>query len=132
MPKRKAPGTQFKEIAEKIKNGEYSVKAVTDFAKFKPSVTWEVFKRVYNQNNEVIPDNWYCSSCCKLYELQIRNSGQTLRRHAERCKTTDTPRIATMFTPKFSQTSKRFKKEDKELAKDAAITYIIKDMRPIR
>lgn len=128
--KRRYEEEKFPEISEQIKCGRYEVKAPTDTAKYTQKVTWGLMRLIYDESGEVLPDHYFCSKCAKIYNLKLCNNGKTLKRHAEKCSSRE--QITDFFVSELAQPqTKKIKLEDRELVKDAAMEYIIRDMRPI-
>lgn len=128
--KRKYEEEKFPDILEHIKSGRYSVKAPCDTAKYTQKVTWSLMRLIYDETDEILPDYFFCSKCAKIYNLKLCNTGKTLKRHVEKCTLRE--QITDHFVPELRQpTTKKIKLLDKQLVKDAAMKFIIRDMRPI-
>lgn len=130
MSKRKFEQQKFPEILEKIQSGCYTVKAPADTAKYTQRVTWSLMRQIYDESNELLLDFFFCSNCAKIYNLKLCNNGKTLKRHVEKCSVRE--QITDFFVPEMTQQqSKKIKIADKHLVKDAAMEFIIKDLRPV-
>lgn len=128
--KRKFEDQDFPELLEHIRSGSYSVKAPTDTAKFSQKPTWELFRFIYDDSNELMRDFFYCSRCEKILNLKLANNGKTLKRHAEKCALRE--KITDHFVPEMQPQRKKIKLADKAIVKDAALDLIIRDLRPIQ
>lgn len=129
MPKRKFHDQFFPEILEQIKSGHYKVKEPTDKTRYSAKVTWSLMRLIYDENDELLQDYYYCSKCAKIYCLKLSDNSKTLKRHAEKCNATE--QITDHFVPEMVQPRKKIKISDKKLVKDAAMEFIIRDLRPI-
>lgn len=129
MSKRKFQDQVFPDVLEKIKSGRYTVKAPTDTSKYSSKLTWGLMRLIFDDNNELLQDYYYCSKCTKIYNLKLSDNSKTLKRHAEKCNIME--QITDHFMPEMVQARKKIKLADKKLVKDAAMEYIIRDLRPI-
>lgn len=130
MTKRRYDEQSFPEIQENIKCGRYTVKAPTDTAKYSQSVTWSLMRLIFDESGTIMQDFFFCSKCAKIYNLKLASTGKTLKRHVEKCSIRE--QITDFFVPEMTQPQrKKIKLADKELVKEAAMDYIIKDLRPI-
>lgn len=130
MTKRKYEDQSFPDIQENIKSGRYTVRPPSDTAKYSQTLTWSLMRLIYDEANALLQDFFFCSKCSKVYNLKLASTGKTLKRHVEKCSLRE--QITDFFVPEMTQPQrKKIKLEDKELVKDAAMDYIIKDLRPI-
>lgn len=129
MPKRKFQDQVFPEILERIKSGTYTVKAPMDKSKYSSNVTWNLMRLIYDDNNELLQDHFYCSKCTKIYNLKLSDNSKTLKRHSEKCNITE--QITDHFVAEMVQARKKIKIEDKNIVRNAAMEFIIRDLRPI-
>lgn len=84
--KRKHGEQKFPEILEKIRSGEYTARAPTDTRKYS-SEMWTAMRMIFDEENNQVQDHFYCSKCNQIFNLVLRNSGQSLKRHVEKlCK----------------------------------------------
>lgn len=127
--KRKYEAEKFPEISELIQSGRYTTKPPSDTAKYTQKVTWSTMRLIYDESDQILPDFFFCSKCAKIYNLKLCNSGKTLKRHVEKCSLRE--QITDFFVSEFRQESKKIKLIDKQLVKDAAMEFIIRDARPI-
>lgn len=129
MPKRKFQDQVFPEVLEQINSGKYTVKAPTDTNKYSSNVTWNLMRLIYDDMNQLLQDHYYCSKCKKIYNLKLSDNSKTLKRHAEKCNLTE--QITDHFVAEMVQARKKIKLADKKLVKNAAMEFIIRDLRPI-
>lgn len=131
--KRKYDSQSFPEILDAIRENRYSVVRPIG-PKFKVEVTWAKWRQIFDEADKLIKDFYYCISCEAIYNINISNSGRCLKKHALECSglARAANRIEDHFAPVY-QASKRQKVavEDKLAVKEAAIKYIVSDMRPI-
>lgn len=101
--------------------------------KRKHGLTWTVFHLIYDENDEILQDYYFCSRCHEIYHLNLSKSGQCLKRHAAKCVPTKTlSKITDYLVPDFEAAKRRkIKREDKISVRDASIEFVVKDMRPI-
>lgn len=123
------------ELLEAIKTGKYSVRNASG-SKFKQEVTWTKWRLIYDESNEQIRDHFYCSSCSKIYNLSLATSGRCLKTHALECvgPLDDDNRIDNRIDKHFTQMKKQGRKmtaDDKLAIKEAALKFVIIDLRPI-
>lgn len=128
--KRKYGVEKFPHILESIDAGKYTVREPEDRNKYSQQTTWSLFRLIFDEDEKQIEDHYFCSRCRTIYNLKLSQSGQSLKRHAEKCKV---PSIITDFFVPEMQPAKRSKiiKEDKALVREAAIKFVVKDMRPV-
>lgn len=127
--KRKYEEEKFPEILEHIQSGRYSVKPPTD-PKCTQKITWDIMRFIYDDSEKVLPDFFFCSRCAKIFNLKLCDNGKTLKRHAEKCAMRE--KITEFFVPEMTQPqNKKIKLVDKQLMKDAAMEFLIRDTRPI-
>lgn len=130
MSKRKYEDQKFPEISEQIQTGHYTAVAPTDTGKYKQKVTWSLMRLIYDDTETVLPDFYFCSKCGKIYNLKLCDNGKTLKRHVEKCSLRE--QITDFFAPEMIKPQcKKIKLADKSMIKDAAVEYIVRDMRPI-
>lgn len=123
----------FPEMLAAIAENKYTiVKPVGP--KFKSEVTWEKWRQIFDENDAVIKNFYFCVGCSAIYNIDLSNSGRCLKKHAIECigPNEEENRIDEHFGRVF-QASKRRKiaPEDRNAVKEAAIKYIVSDMRPI-
>lgn len=131
---RKYDQQSFPDILDAIKNGKYNVKKPTG-PKYKQKDTWEKWRLIFDEAEEVIKDFFYCIRCSSIYNLKLANSGRCLRTHAIECvgPSDEENHINDHFSLVFQPTKKKkISQPDKLAVKEAAIEFIVKDMRPIR
>lgn len=131
--KRKHGLDEFPEILEKIQSGEYTVREPTDRKKYTSEITWTAMRLIFDENNTQVQDFFYCSKCHKIFNLSLRNSGQSLKRHVEKtCQPIAANGIEYFFAREFIPSKKKkITHEDKQMVRLAALDYIIGDMRTI-
>lgn len=124
---------EFPEILAKIQSGEYTVRVPTDKKKYSSELTWSAMRLIFDETNIQVQDFFYCSKCHKIFNLNLRNSGQSLKRHVEKtCRPIAPGGIEEYFEREFQPTKKKkITIDDKIMIRDAAVTYIVSDMRPI-
>lgn len=124
---------EFPDVIDKIRCGEYTVRAPTDKKKYTSEITWTTMRLIFDEENNQVPDFFYCSKCHKIFNLSLRNSGQSLKRHVEKtCKPIADGGIDEFFMREFQPAKKKkISHDDKMMVRNAAVEYIIKDMRPI-
>lgn len=103
--------------------------------KYKSEKTWTKWRQIFDEAEVLIKDFYFCIGCEAIYNIDIKNSGRCLKNHVDECFGKDDTR-ANKIDEHFGQVfhpSKRRKisKEDKLTVKEAAIKYIVCDMRPI-
>lgn len=131
--KRKHGVDKFPEIEAKIRSGEYTLREPLDKKKHTCRITWVKMRYIYDESEQILPDFFCCSSCLSLFNLKLRDSGQVLKRHVQSKCPGDAAGIGAFFVPEYQQSKKRkMLIEDKLQIRDAAISFIVKDMRPIR
>lgn len=131
--KRRHGVEEFPEVLERIRNGDYTIRAPTDKKKYSSEVTWTAMRLIFDGENNQIQDFFYCSKCQKVFNLSLRNCGQILKRHVEKtCNPIAAGGIDDYFTREFQPTKKKkLTQDDKILIRNASVACIINDMRPI-
>lgn len=109
------------------------MRAPIDKKKFKSEITWKTMRLVFDEEENQVQDFFYCSKCHKIFNLSLRNSGQCLKRHVEKaCNPIAAGGIDEFFVREFDAAKKKkISKDDKMMIRNAAVEYIIKDMRPV-
>lgn len=131
--KRKYDMQSFPDMLAAIAENKYTiVKPVGP--KFKSEVTGEKWRQIFDETDAVIKNFYFCVGCSAIYNIDIANSGRCLKKHAIECVGPNEVenRIDDHFARVY-QPSKRRKiaPEDRNAVKEAAIKYIVRDMRPI-
>lgn len=131
--KRKHGIEKFPQILEAIQSGKYTVREPEDKKKYVQPTTWKLFRFIFDENDVLLADHFICSQCYAIYNLNLSKSGQSLKRHAEKCVVpTGSTTISNFFLPELHATKRsKFDKEDREIVRDAAIRFVVKDMRPV-
>lgn len=130
--KRKHGIENFPIMMEAIKTGKYTVREPEDKKKYSSS-TWKLFRFIFDENEVMITDHFFCCQCQTIFNLSLSNSGQCLKRHAEKCVVPSGATIQDFFVTEVQSVNRlKIKKEDRHLVRDAAIAFIVKDMRPIQ
>lgn len=131
--KRKHGTEAFPDVLEKIRSGEYTVCAPKDRKKYTSEITWTTMRLIFDEEENQVQDFFYCSRCHKIFNLNLRNSGQSLKRHVEKnCNPIAAGGIDEFFIREFEPAKKKkVSQDDKMMIRSAAVGYIIKDMRPI-
>lgn len=129
--KRKHGSERFLEIEVKIRTGEYTCRLPADRKKH-TATTWTSMRHIYDESEQVFPDFYYCSKCHIIFKLELRDSGKTLKAHVDSNCAGRAAVIDNFFAPEYQPTKKRkISVDDKVSVRDAAIAYVIQDMRPI-
>lgn len=132
MVKRRHGLEKFPDIEVKLRTGEYSLREPADKKKHSCEVTWKQMRYIYDEFEQPISDMFCCSKCKTIFNLKLRDSGKVLKTHVENKCPGDTGRISGFFVPEYEPTKKRkINVSDRLLVRDAAIGYVIEDMRPI-
>lgn len=129
--KKKYGSEKFPEIESKIRSGEYTCRIPTDVKKHK-ATTWKTMKYIYDECEQIIPDFFFCSKCHIIFNLKLRDSGKTLKSHVDNNCHGQTAGIDAYFAPEYQPA--KFRKitvSDKVSVRDAAVGFVIQDMRPI-
>lgn len=131
--KRKHGLEKFPHILEAIESGQYTVREPDDKKKYSQAVTWALFRLIFDENSVQIADHFFCIRCHVIFNLSLSKSGQCLKRHAEKCEVpVNTSSMHDFFVPELHHTKRlKITQEDRSMIRDAAIAYIVKDMRPI-
>lgn len=128
---RKYESQKFPEILSAIKSGKYSVKKPKG-SKFKRAETWEKWRLIYNEADELLKDYYYCDSCSVIYNLDVSKSGKCLKVHAMECRSEKVARIDEHFSKVFNPVKKKkISNESRNEVTQAVINFVVKDMRPI-
>lgn len=128
--KRKHTGNDFPEIAQKIRSGDYTARSPKD-KKYSSNVTWSLIQLIFDEQHNRLIDFFYCSKCHAVFNLNLWDSGQCLTRHVNICSAAS-PSVSDYFVPEYHPEKRRkFKEDDKLLVREAALAFVIKDMRPI-
>lgn len=129
--KRKHTGKEFPDIKRKIHSGDYTVRVPTDKKKYTHETTWKLMRLIFDDEDKQLPDFFFCSKCNDIFNLSLRNSGQCLARHVKACMVAN-PSVSEFYTAEFQPAKrKKIKYEDKILVREAAMSFVIQDMRPI-
>lgn len=131
--KRKHGIDKFPHILDAIDAGRYTVREPKDKKKYYQAVTWKLFRFIYDENNDQVVDHFFCSQCRTIFHLNLGKSGQCLKRHAEKCTVPpNSANIDNFFVPELHPAKRsKISKEDKLVIRDAAMAYIVRDVRPI-
>lgn len=134
MKRRRHSELKYPEIENKIRSGEYSYRAPADLKKYSNELTWSSIRLIYDECDQLLKDYYICEKCYKIFYLKLRDSGQTLKRHVEICPG-EVAGVSKHFVKKYpaDQPHKRTKitVEDRLKMRDAAVGYVVNDMRPI-
>lgn len=131
--KRKYDAQSFPEMLVAIKEGKYTIAKPTG-PKYKSEETWAKWRQILDEADAVIKDFYFCISCTAIYNIDISSSGRCLKKHAMKCvgPSEEENRIYDHFSTVFQASKKRkIVREDKTAVKEAAINFIVTDMRPI-
>lgn len=129
--KRKHGSERFPDVESKIRSGEYTCRSPTDMKKHK-ATTWTVMRYIYDDCDKIIPDFYFCSKCHSIFKLNLRDSGKSLKNHVENNCYGREAGIDAFFVPEYQPEKKRkLAVDDKISVRDAAIGYVIQDMRPV-
>lgn len=134
MPKRRHGVEKFPEIEEKIRSGEYNVRAAAGRSKNTCSVTWTQMRYIFDEEDNEIANHFYCAKCHLIFNLIWRNSGQVLKRHVEsQCPgEAAANNIPNYFVPEYQPAKKRkIVSADKMKVREAALGFVVRDMRPV-
>lgn len=116
-----------------IKSGKYSVQKPIG-PKYRQQGTWEKWRLILDEAEDVIKDFFYCVSCSSIYNLKLANSVRCLKVHALECigPANVENHIDDHFSPEYHPTKKRkVLKCDKLSVKEAAVDFVVSDLRPI-
>lgn len=130
---RKYDQQKFPEILAAIRDGKYSVRKPVG-PKYRQENTWEKWRLIFDEADNVIKDYFYCVSCSSIYNLKLANSGRCLKVHAIECIGPENSKdhIDEHFSPAYQPAKKRkIAREDKIAVKEAATDFVVSDMRPI-
>lgn len=102
--------------------------------KFRSEVTWEKWRQIFDENDVMLKDFYFCIGCSAIYNINISNSGRCLKKHATECVGPN--EVENRINDHFSlvyHASKRRKitRKDRTAVKEASIKYIVSDLRPI-
>lgn len=129
--KRKHGSEKFPEIESKIRSGEYTCRLPADTKKHK-ATTWKTMRYVYDECEQIIPDFYFCSKCQMIFNLILRDSGKCLKLHVDNNCYGREAGIDAFFAPEYQPVKKRkIAVDDKMSVRDAAIAFVVQDMRPI-
>lgn len=123
----------FPDMLAAIEEHKYTLVKPTG-PKFKSEVTWEKWRQIFDENDVVIKDFYFCIGCSAIYNIDISNSGRCLKKHATECvgPSEVENRIDDHFTPVYHASKRRkISREDRTAVKEASIKYIVSDLRPI-
>lgn len=131
--KRKHGVEKYPEVSEAILSHRFTTREPADKKKYSQELTWTVFRLVYDENDKILQDYYFCSRCHEIYHLNLSTSGECLKRHAAKCvQPATTSKITDFLVPEFEAAKRRkIKPEDRKLVRDASIEFVVKDMRPI-
>lgn len=131
--KRKHGVDKFPLILESIEAGKYTVREPVDRNKYCQPITWSLFRLIFDENDKQIEDHFFCSRCRTIYNLKLSKSGQCLKRHAEKCVVpSGSSTINDFFVPELRPANRlKIVKEDKAMVREAAIKFVVKDMRTV-
>lgn len=132
MSKRRHGVDKYPEIEAKIRTGEYTLREPVDKKKHSCKITWKKMRYVYDECEQILADYYGCSACLTIFNLKLRDSGQVLKRHVQVKCPGDAGGVGAFFVPQYQPSKKRkVVIDDKLLVRNAAVSYIVKDMRPI-
>lgn len=133
MGKRRHGIDKYPEVEAKILSGEYTLREATNRKKNTCEITWKQIQYIFDEHEVELKDFFICSKCSTIFNLCLRNSGQVLKRHVmEKCCGSNENNINNYFVPEYQEAKKRkLKHDDKLKVRDAAVGFVIRDMRPI-
>lgn len=129
--KRKHGFDKFPEIEAKIRTGEFTCRLPPDSKKH-TATTWKTMRYIYDECEQIVPDYYFCTKCHIIFNLTLRDSGKCLKSHVDKNCNGRAAGIDAFFVPEYQPSKKRkITADDKVSVRDAAVAYVIKDMRPI-
>lgn len=99
---------------------------------------WSTFRSVLDEQGKTLKDIYACSksNCSLVIKANLASDGTgKLKRHYIRCNREDL-NVINGIESYFDKTyrpppAKRFKKEHKHVVNDAALSFVVNDMRPV-
>lgn len=96
---------------------------------------WTTFRIVFDEEGNIVKDVYACSlvNCFHVIRsnLTVEGTGK-LKRHYTRCNHSDRIGIDSYFEKEYRPpVAKRFKQEHKHAVNDAAVSFVVNDMRPV-
>lgn len=129
--KRKHGSEKFPDIESKIRSGEYTCRLPADPKKHK-ATTWKSIRYIYDEADQILPDFYFCSKCHIIFNLKLRDSGKSLKSHVDNNCFGRAASIDAFFVPEYQPAKKRrISTDDKKSVRDAAVGFVVQDMRPI-
>lgn len=124
---------ELKTIKENIIHGIYSLRE--NDTKNCKAKHWTTIRCVVNEENERIKNTYACSmtNCFQVFisNLAIEGTGK-LRRHYQKCNHSERIGIDSFFEKEFRPpAAKRMKKHHKTNINDAAVSFVVNDLRPV-
>lgn len=96
---------------------------------------WTTFRRVFDEEKKIVKDVYACSiaNCLHVIKSNLTVDGTgKLKRHYISCNRADRIGIDSYFEKEFRPpAAKRFKEEHKHAVNDAAVSFVVNDMRPV-
>lgn len=124
---------ELKRIKECIIRKTYSLK--DNETKNCKGKHWNTIRCVVDEHGEKVKNTYACSmdNCREVFisNLAIEGTGK-LRRHYQKCNHSTRIGIESFFDKEYRPPSaKRIKKCDKTNVNDAAVAFVVKDLRPV-
>lgn len=122
---------KIRDVKEKIISKQYKTKKFDQkLSKKVKSHVWETLEYVYDEQNVVLKDFYFCPDCKAVFYTNIAKSGtNSLRRHSCVSKKPDPsqPLISGFSERNASDISPT----DKKKIKQAACNFVVQDVRPM-
>lgn len=123
----------LEEVKNRIKEGSYTLQGHE--AKNAIGAHWNTIRLVFDEEAKRIPDLYACSMtfCNEIIRTNLTKDGTgKLKRHYLRCNQSDRIGVNAAFDNEYQRpSSKKFKSHHKSSVNEAAVSFVVNDMRPI-
>lgn len=95
---------------------------------------WKTFRNVFDEEGEIVKNVYACctANCFYVIKSNLATDGTgKLRRHYMGCNRADRIGIEPYFDKEFLPPAKRIKRDHKLAVNNAAVSFVVNDMRPV-
>lgn len=127
------PDIELEEIKKNIKEGRYTLRE--NDTKNASGAHWNTMRVVFNDDDNRMQNIYACSvaNCNEVIPTNLTKDGTgKLKRHYMRCNHSERIGIDSFFDKEYQpQPSKKFKSHHKISVNEAAVSFVVNDMRPV-